>query len=85
MADLQAPTGVLPRPQPVFNDAFFRERTRALGARTDRERCALAGISKATLRRWRRGLVTPSLDVLQRVAARLGVGLGDLLREAAAA
>ncbi|WP_203854779.1 hypothetical protein, partial [Dactylosporangium siamense] len=58
----------------VWKDDVFRARTKALGARTDRERRALAGISKATLRRWRYCLVTPSLDVLQRVAGRLGVG-----------
>jgi transcriptional regulator with XRE-family HTH domain len=84
MVDLRTPGRDLPQPQPVFDDATFGARTRALGARTDRQRCALAGISKATLRRWRRG-GTPSLDALQRVAGRLGIGISDLLREAVAA
>ncbi|MEV6924035.1 hypothetical protein AB0M46_05905 [Dactylosporangium sp. NPDC051485] len=68
------------RRRPVWNDEVFRERTKALGARNDRERCAVAGLSKASLRRWRMGSA-PSLGVLGVVAGRLGVGISDLIRE----
>ncbi|MGI5238597.1 helix-turn-helix domain-containing protein [Dactylosporangium sp. CA-139066] len=44
----------------------------------------MAGISKAALRRWRLGTVSPSLGTLGNVASRLGVGINDLIREAAA-
>ena len=67
----------------VLNDDLFRSTTRALGARTDRERCAVAGISRPTLHRWRRGTVVPSLAALRGVAQRLGVELSQLVREEA--
>ena len=84
MTDTSALEGVSPPLRVVLNDTVFRARTRALGAQTDRERCAVAGISKASLHRWRKGSVTPSLDSLRVVAARLGVGINDLIREEAA-
>ncbi|GGN96026.1 hypothetical protein GCM10010112_86890 [Actinoplanes lobatus] len=65
----------------VLNEDLFRSRTRALGARTDQERCAVAGISRASLYRWRTGTVTPSLDALRSVARRLDVELSQLVRE----
>jgi transcriptional regulator with XRE-family HTH domain len=64
----------------VLNDIAFRAGTSALGARTDRERCAVAGISKSSLHRWRAGTVVPSLRVLRRVAKRLRVPVEDLIR-----
>ena len=65
----------------VLNEDLFRTRTRALGARTDLERCNLAGISRASLYRWRAGTVTPSFDALRNVARRLDVDLNQLVRE----
>lgn len=65
----------------VLNMDVFRTRTRALGARNDRERCAVAGISRASLHRWRTGTVTPSFDALCSVARRLDVEVNQLVRE----
>lgn len=65
----------------VLNEDVFRTRTRALGARTDRERCAVAGISRSSLHRWRQGSVTPSLTALREVAHRLAVKLDQLVSE----
>jgi transcriptional regulator with XRE-family HTH domain len=83
MDDASIPPGLQAR-RPVWNDEVFRARTKELGAKTDRERCAVAGISKASLRRWRLGSVSPSLGRLGQVAGRLGVGINDLIRKAAA-
>lgn len=67
----------------VLNEDVFRTRTRVLGARTDRERAAVAGISRASLHRWRTGAVTPSFDALRHVAQRLDVEVHQLVREVA--
>lgn len=67
----------------VLNEDVFRRRCRALGARTDLERCAVAGISKASLHRWRHGSVTPSYQRLLRMARRLDVRVEELTREVA--
>ena len=65
----------------VLNDQLFRRKTDAMGARNDRERCAIAGISRASLHRWRRGSVVPSLVTLRGVAKRLDVEHSQLVRE----
>jgi len=67
----------------VLNEEVFRRQTGALGARTDVERCRVAGISKPTLHRWRHGSVTPSYDRLLRMARRLDVRVDELTREVA--
>lgn len=67
----------------VLNEEVFRRRTGALGARTDVERCAVAGISKASLHRWRRGSVTPRYDLLRGMARRLQVRVDELTVEVA--
>ena len=66
----------------VLNDAVFRARTSAMGARNDRERCVVAGISRASLHRWRAGTVVPSLRALRVVAERLQVNVEELIRDA---
>ncbi|WP_092550633.1 helix-turn-helix domain-containing protein [Actinoplanes derwentensis] len=65
----------------VLNEELFRRRTQALGARTDRERCTIAGISKASLHRWRHGSVTPSYTLLRQMARRLNVPVVELTVE----
>lgn len=67
----------------ILNEEVFRRRTRALGARTDVERCAVAGISKASLHRWRHGSVTPSYNLLRGMARRLEVRVDELTVEVA--
>jgi transcriptional regulator with XRE-family HTH domain len=67
----------------VLNEKLFLARTRALGASNDRERCAVAGISRASLHRWRRGDVVPSFAALRGVAKKLDVKLDQLVREVA--
>ncbi|MEV6925493.1 helix-turn-helix transcriptional regulator [Dactylosporangium sp. NPDC051485] len=67
--------------QVILNNALFCARADELGARNDHERCTVAGVSRASLYRWRAGTVMPSLRVLRRVAARLGVRPDDLLCE----
>lgn len=74
-------TGSDPDTTYVLDDELFRRRTHALGARTDLERCAVAGISRASLHRWRRGSVVPSLSVLRPMAKRLDVEPDQLVRE----
>lgn len=83
MSDMRDPLGDRPKPPTtlVLDDDLFRRRTKALGAKTDPERCAIAGISRASLHRWRRGSVVPSLTALRGVAQRLDVDLSQLVRE----
>ena len=65
----------------VLNGDVIRRRARVLGARTDRECCALLNISRATFHRWRRGRATPSYDRLHGMARSLDLTVEDLLIE----
>lgn len=71
---------VIGAPRIVLNEETFRRRTGELGARTDQQRCEVAGISRASLHRWRQHSVTPSLDRLTVVAERLSVPVDALMR-----
>ena len=81
MSDTRAGGRRSPADQVILNNALFCARADALGARNDHERCAVAGVSRASLYRWRAGTVMPSLRVLRHVAGRLGVRPEELLCE----
>lgn len=56
----------------------MRQRTRLSGTRA----AALAGVDRKRLGAWERGLATPPLSALRRLAAAYGVGVGEVARAA---
>jgi transcriptional regulator with XRE-family HTH domain len=65
----------------ILNEPAFRERCAALGAHTDQECCKVAGISRATLNRWRHGVINPSIPLMHEMSKRLGAPRERLLPE----
>jgi transcriptional regulator with XRE-family HTH domain len=68
----------------MINETLFRQRCTALGAHTDHERCQAAGISRATLNRWRRGVRNPQPALMRQTSTRLGCPRDELFREVVA-
>lgn len=76
--DATAPSTKVPIDFSVF-DAKCAEQ----GAADESARAKLAGVSRVTLWRWRKGDQQPSLPVVSHVARTLGVSVDELTRSAA--
>jgi transcriptional regulator with XRE-family HTH domain len=64
---------------------IFDARAEEMGATTDAAKADLVGVDRATLWRWRKGYLTPSLDTVMAIAAKLDIPLSDLVKREAAA
>lgn len=66
-----------------FDGESFDKRCAELGATTEQSRSELAGVERSTLRRYRKGLTVPLLPDAIDFAARIGLEVRDLWKEAA--
>lgn len=64
-------------------DVFDREAER-LGAHTDAAKAKLIDVDRATMWRYRKGILTPSLSRAMAIADKLGVTFDDLIERPAA-
>lgn len=64
-----------------FNATLFDERCAELGAINEDQRAALVGVDRTTLYRFRRGEMSPRLEVARRLARSIGVTTDDLWKE----
>lgn len=68
----------------VLNLAVYRERTGAKGAITAQQRRQIAGLSRSTEMRWKRGSTVPDWEKATEVARNLGVSVSELIVQVAA-
>ena len=68
----------------VLNLSTYRELAAKKGAHTAEERRELAGISRSTEYRWRKGTFAPNWRVADQVARRLGTTPRELFAEVSA-
>lgn len=68
----------------VLNLDLYKQRTSAKGAETAEQRRVVAGLSRSTEHRWKRGITVPDWEKAREVAKRLNVGVHELIVEVAA-